>query len=140
MEKSEEKIIFKGKYFYALGKRKTAAAKVRVYPKGKGRIFVNEKTIDDFFPIQELRSVIKQPLSLVENGSSYDISVKVLGGGVKGQAEATRLGIAKALLDMDKDLKPVLKKNGLLTRDSRKKERKKPGLKKARRAPQWAKR
>lgn len=140
MEKSDEKINFKGKYFYALGKRKTAAAQVRVYPKGKGRIFINEKSIADFFPIQELRSVIKQPLSLVENGSSYDVSVKVLGGGVKGQAEATRLGIAKALVDMDKDLKLVLKKSGLLTRDSRKKERKKPGLKKARRAPQWAKR
>lgn len=140
MTGKEEEIIFKGKYFYALGKRKNAVARVRLYPKGKGRILVNEREVDEYFGRPELVANVKKPLLLVENGDSYDISVRVAGGGYKGQTDAVKLGIARALVDMDKDLKSVLKKSSLLTRDSRKKERKKPGLKKARRAPQFSKR
>jgi small subunit ribosomal protein S9 len=140
MTGKEEEIIFKGKYFYSLGKRKNAVARVRLYPKGKGRILVNGHEVDKYFGRPELVANVKKPLLLVENGDSYDISVRVLGGGYKGQTDAVKLGIARALVDMDKDLKSVLKKSSLLTRDSRKKERKKPGLKKARRAPQFSKR
>lgn len=140
MDKSEEKVIFKGKYYSALGKRKTAVAKVRLYPKGKGRIFINDKDLTIFFPTQELQNITKKPLSQAASAGSFDIVVKVFGGGFRGQAEAIRLAISRALVDIDKDLKPVLRKSGLLTRDARKKERKKPGLKKARRAPQWQKR
>ncbi len=131
---------FKGKYFAAIGKRKNAVAKVRFYPKGKGRFIVNDKSVEQYFPRQELLINVKKPLSLTAKSESYDLVVKVSGGGYKGQTDAIRLGIARALVGMDRDLRPVLKKSLLLTRDSRKKERKKPGLKKARRAPQWQKR
>ncbi len=140
MTGKEEILEFKGKYYAAIGKRKNAVAKVRLYPKGKGRFLVNDRAEINYFPRQELLLNIKKPLSLVDKSDQFDISVKVSGGGFKGQADAIRLGIARALVDMDKDIRPVLKKSNLLTRDSRKKERKKPGLKKARRAPQWQKR
>ncbi len=140
MEKKEEKNIFKGKYYYANGKRKTAIAKVRLYPKGKGRIFVNDKELIEYFPSKDFQAILKEPLFDIAGYEKFDLSIKIIGGGIRGQVEAVRLGIAKALVDMDRDVKPVLKKKGLLTRDARKKERKKPGLKKARRAPQWAKR
>ncbi len=131
---------FKGKYFYGVGKRKTAIATVRLYPKGKGVVVVNEKEVDKYFPTPEIVAIATSPLREVEGEEKFDLSIKVKGGGFEGQAEAVRHGIAKALLDMDYNLKPVLKAQGFLTRDARIKERKKPGLKKARRAPQWQKR
>lgn len=140
MSVKEEIFEFKGKYYAAIGKRKNAVAKVRLYPKGKGRFFVNDKDVDVYFPRQELLLNIKKPLTLIDKSELFDISVKVSGGGFKGQADAIKLGIARAMVDMDKDIRPILKKSNLLTRDSRKKERKKPGLRKARRAPQWQKR
>lgn len=138
--KKEEIIEFKGKYYAAIGKRKNAVAKVRLYPKGKGRFIINGKDIKIYFPREELLLNINKPLTLVDKSENFDIMVKVSGGGFKGQADAIKLGIARALVDMDKDLRPTLKKLNLLTRDSREKERKKAGLKKARRAPQWQKR
>ncbi len=140
MSVKENTLEFKGKYYAAIGKRKNAIAKVRLYPKGKGRFFVNNKEVEKYFPRQELLLNIKKPLALVDESEHFDVVVKVSGGGFKGQADAIKLGIARAMVDMDKDLRPVLKKYNLLTRDSRIKERKKPGLKKARRAPQWQKR
>lgn len=140
MDKKEEQLVFKGKYSYAVGKRKDAIAKVRLYVKGKGRIVINDRQLENYFPRLELRLNLQKPLELTGKTDSYDISAVVSGGGYQGQSDAIRLAIAKSLVDMDKDVKPVLKKAGLLTRDSRVKERKKPGLRKARRAPQWQKR
>jgi len=140
MIKNEEKIAFKGKYYYALGKRKTSQASVRIYPKGQGRIFVNNFVADNYFRTKELQAVALSPLREVEGSAKFDLSIKVSGGGQQGQAEAIRHGVAKAAVEMERSLKPALKKLGYITRDARKKERKKPGLKKARRAPQWAKR
>jgi small subunit ribosomal protein S9 len=127
-------------YFESTGRRKTSTARVRVYihSKKNNEIVINDKSISDFFDIAELQSKAIAPLKLISKG--VDISVKVQGGGITGQAEATQLGIARALVKFDPELKKQLKDQGFLTRDPRKKERKKPGLKKARRAPQWAKR
>lgn len=127
------------KYHYACGKRKTSIASVRLIEEGSGKIVVNETPIDDYFH-GVLIGLIKAPLKLVGKGKDYDISVKVEGGGKASQADAVRHGISKALVQADLVNRPVLKKAGFLIRDSRIKERKKPGLKKARRAPQWAKR
>lgn len=129
----------KGHYFYATGKRKTSIARVRLYEKGKGDILVNERALTDYF-FGTLVSGIKSPLKLSNTLKSFDIEVKVVGGGVHSQADAVCHGISKALLEYDPALRQVLKKAGLLTRDSRVKERKKFGLRGARRAPQWAKR
>jgi len=128
------------RYYYGLGKRKTALAKVRLYEKGSGEFTVNDKPITEYFPIVDLQETAKAPLKVTNNVKVFDISVVTRGGGVNGQAEAVRLGITRALIDFDPDLKSALKKEGYLTRDSRMKERKKPGLKGARRAPQWSKR
>jgi small subunit ribosomal protein S9 len=128
------------KYYYGLGKRKTAIAKVRLYEKGKGEITVNEKTVSEFFPIPSLVETLSAPLKVTGNEKAFDVTVVTVGGGINGQAEAVQLGIARALLVFDAELKTVMKKEGFLTRDSREKERKKPGLKRARRAPQWSKR
>lgn len=130
---------FSGKYYYACGKRKTAVARVRLY-KGTGKIIVNDQDIKQYLTIKDLLEVIRAPLALSKKEKDFDISAKVTGGGPAGQAEAIRHGIAKALLEYDADLRPPLKKAGYLTRDSRTKERKKYGLKRARRAPQWSKR
>lgn len=129
-------------YFYGLGKRKTAIAQVRIYPveKAEKGILVNEKKIDDYFTIARHQEAAKSPLALAGQEVKFDVSAKVSGGGVNAQAEAVRLGIARALVKFDAELKKALRANGYLTRDSRIVERKKPGLKKARRAPQWAKR
>ncbi|MBD3270582.1 30S ribosomal protein S9 [Candidatus Peregrinibacteria bacterium] len=127
-------------YYYGLGKRKTAVARVRLYKNGKGELTVNEKTGKTYFPVKELLEVINSPLKLTSLAKKFDISVKVDGGGSTAQADAIRHGIARALLDFDGELRPTLKKAGFLTRDSRTKERKKPGLKRARRAPQFSKR
>ena len=128
----------KGRYYYAHGKRKTSIARVRLY-EGKGEIIVNEHPLNDYF-FGTLIGKIKAPLKLVDMLKRFDITVKVVGGGVSSQADAVRHGIAKALIVFDPALRANLKKAGLITRDSRIKERKKFGLHRARRAPQWSKR
>lgn len=131
---------FKGKFIYAVGRRKTAVAQIRLYRNGTGIISVNDKKMSQYFSENELSTILIQPLKLTGNIKNLDFSIIVRGGGKRGQAEAARHGIARALLIFDKNLRPTLKTKGLVTRDARKKERKKPGLKKARRAPQWSKR
>ena len=127
-------------YFYGTGRRKTAVARVRLMP-GTGTFTVNGKTAQDYFGGRQLNQIIiEQALRLVNRLGQYNVSVKVVGGGVSGQAGAVRHGISRALIQADETLRPVLKKNGLLTRDARAKERKKPGLKRARKAPQYTKR
>ncbi len=127
------------KYYYATGKRKSAVARVRLM-KGKGEITINDKPVKEFFSVKENVGLIEFPLKLTGGLGSFDITVKVSGGGENGQAEAVRHGISKALVESDPNTKTVLKKEGLLTRDSRTKERKKFGLKRARKAPQFSKR
>ena len=138
--KTEEKAPtkFSGRYHYANGKRKTSVARVRMY-EGKGKFIVNEKPIEEYF-FGDLIGNVKSPLKLVNLQKRFDLSIKVEGGGVSSQADAVRHGIAKALLEFDPALRSQLKKAGLLTRDSRVKERKKFGLHRARRAPQFSKR
>ncbi len=131
---------FNGKYHYANGKRKTSVARVRLYEKGQGRIVINEQPYRKYLTVKEAYDVVQTPLRLTDHLKNFDISVKVKGGGMSAQAEATRHGISKALVTFDPELRGTLKKAGLLTRDSRIKERKKCGLKKARRAPQFSKR
>ena len=129
----------KGKYFYANGKRKTAVAKVRLYS-GKGEIIVNNKPAKEYFSVKTLIGLIKTPFKLTGTNGKFDVTVQVEGGGSIAQAEAVRHGISKGLVVADATNKPTLKKAGLLTRDSRTKERKKFGLKRARKAPQFSKR
>jgi small subunit ribosomal protein S9 len=127
-------------YFYGTGRRKSAVARVRVY-KGTGKITVNNKDINEYFGLETLKVIVKQPLAISKTEGQFDIICRVGGGGVSGQAGAIRLGIARALLQYDtENLRPILKAAGFLTRDSRMKERKKYGLKAARRAPQFSKR
>jgi small subunit ribosomal protein S9 len=128
------------KYFQTIGRRKRAIAQVRLFPGGSGKITVNSKDFKDYFPIESLRTRILAPLVQVGKTESVDITVRVLGGGSTGQSDAMRLGIARALVKSDETLKTVIKSNGFLTRDARKKERKKFGLRGARRAKQWRKR
>lgn len=125
--------------FRGTGRRKTSIARVRLVP-GNGKITINERDIDDYFGLETLKLIVRQPLVLTETTARYDVLVNVEGGGLAGQAGAIRHGIARALLEVDKDLRPAVKKAGFLTRDSRMKERKKYGLKAARRAPQFSKR
>ena len=132
--------MFEGKpYFYGTGRRKSSVARVRLY-QGTGKITINERDIDDYFGLETLKVIVRQPLVLTENADKYDVVCRVAGGGVTGQAGAIRHGIARALLQADAELRPELKKAGFLTRDPRMKERKKFGLKGARRAPQFSKR
>jgi small subunit ribosomal protein S9 len=127
-------------YFYGTGRRKSAVARVRLYP-GNGQIIVNGKTPEDYFGGRHVyRQMIAQPLDLTDNTARFNVTVKVLGGGVTGQAGAVRHGLARALVQADGNFRSVLKKAGLLVRDPRVKERKKPGLKRARKAPQYTKR
>jgi len=126
-------------YFYATGRRKTAVARVRLYP-GEGAIVINGKPCEEIFSQTRLRKIIQQPLSVTDSIDKYSISIKVVGGGPAGQTGAIQLGIARALLVADNSLRPVLKRQGLLTRDSRIKERKKYGLVRARKAKQYTKR
>ena len=121
------------------GRRKSAVARVRLVP-GEGKIIINKRDVEEYIPFETLREVIKQPLKLTQTLGSYDVLVNVQGGGFTGQAGAIRHGIARALLQVDPDFRPTLKQVGLLTRDPRMKERKKYGLKGARRAPQFSKR
>lgn len=132
-------VIFNGKYTEAVGRRKRAIARVRMYP-GKGQIIINERAMEAFFGTAKLRETVRQALKTVGRPESFDISIYVVGGGTTGQAEAIRMGIARCLLKEDADIKTTLKKDGLLTRDSRRRERKKPGKLSARRSPQWSKR
>lgn len=133
-------MTFTGKYHYANGKRKTSVARVRLYEKGQGRIVINGKPYRKYLTIKETFDLVKTPLKMTNNDKNFDISVVVKGGGTHAQAEAIRHGITKALILADPLTRPTLKKAGLLTRDSRVKERKKYGLKRARRAPQFSKR
>jgi len=126
-------------YFYGTGRRKESVARVRVYP-GTGKITVNDRDIDDYFGLETLKLIVRQPLVLTGTKEKFDIVCRVNGGGVTGQAGAIRHGIARALLLFDIELRPALKKAGFLTRDPRMKERKRYGLKGARRAPQFSKR
>ncbi len=126
--------------FWGTGRRKKAIARVRLIPAGTGTIVVNERSFENYFPQAVLRYDIQQPLTLLGAEGKYDVIVNVFGGGYTGQAGAIRLGIARALLQAEPDSRPALKKAGFLTRDPRVKERKKYGLKKARRAPQFSKR
>ena len=126
-------------YFYGTGRRKQSVARVRVYS-GTGKITINGRDIDDYFGLETLKLVVRQPLTVSEIEGKFDIVVRVGGGGVSGQAGAIRHGLSRALLQYDENLRGVLKKNGFLTRDPRMKERKKYGLKAARRAPQFSKR
>lgn len=129
----------KVKYYYGTGRRKHSVARVRVYP-GSGNITINGRSIDEYFGLETLKLIVRQPLNLTETTDKFDIVCTVTGGGVTGQAGAIRHGLSRALLVYDPELRPVLKKAGFLTRDPRMKERKKYGLKAARRAPQFSKR
>ena len=132
--------MFEGKpYFYGTGRRKSSVARVRVY-NGTGKITINERDIDDYFGLETLKVIVRQPLALTGNTDKFDVVCRVTGGGVTGQAGAIRHGISRALLQVSDELRPELKKAGFLTRDPRMKERKKYGLKGARRAPQFSKR
>ncbi len=126
-------------YVEAVGRRKTATARVRLYP-GSGEIVVNDKPMDVYFGRALDQMILRQPLAMTGTEASYNISVHVSGGGEGGQAAAVRLGIARALSASDSNLRSPLKAAGFLTRDARAKERKKPGLKRARKAPQYTKR
>ena len=126
-------------YFYGTGRRKTAVAQVRLLP-GNGAIIINGTPYEELYPRLEHRRTIVQPLLVTESATEYNVVVKVAGGGVSGQSDAISHGIARALVRANESLKPVLRQNGLLTRDSRAKERKKAGLKRARKAPQYTKR
>ncbi|MDW0110025.1 30S ribosomal protein S9 [Sporosarcina gallistercoris] len=125
--------------YIGTGRRKSSTARVRLVP-GEGKIIINKRDAEDYVPFETLREIIKQPLVTTDTLGSYDIHVNVNGGGYTGQAGAIRHGVARALLTVDPDFRPALKAAGLLTRDPRMKERKKPGLRGARRAPQFSKR
>ncbi len=126
-------------YFYGTGRRKKSIARVRVYP-GTGKIIINDREIDDYFGLETLKLIVRQPLTLTDTTEKFDVICRVTGGGVTGQAGAIRHGLARALVQSSEELRPLLKKAGFLTRDPRMKERKKYGLKGARRAPQFSKR
>ena len=131
---------FQGAYYYGTGRRKTAVARVRLYPSSDGLIMVNGRNADEYFPRETLMQMIRSPLRALELNNRFSISVRVVGGGVSGQAGAVRHGIARALVRADEEFRSTMRKNGFLTRDSRMKERKKYGLKRARKAPQYTKR
>ena len=126
-------------YFYGTGRRKSSVARVRLLP-GSGNVTINGRTMDEYFGLETLRMLVRQPMELTGTMGKYDVIVNVVGGGVSGQAGAIRHGITRALIESDETLKTVLKKAGFVTRDPRMKERKKYGLKAARRAPQFSKR
>ena len=130
----------KKKYFYGTGRRKSSVARVRVYENGTGSIIINGRDIDEYFGLETLKLIVRQPLATTDTLGKVDVVVSVAGGGVSGQAGAIRHGIARALLEVDASYRPALKSAGFLTRDPRMKERKKYGLKAARRAPQFSKR
>lgn len=126
-------------FYYGTGKRKTSVARTRIYT-GSGQIVVNDKPMDVYFPRPTLQMIVRQPLTAAKMLDTFDIRINVVGGGMTGQAEAVRHGIARALLQYDNELRPIMKKAGFLTRDPRKKERKKYGLRGARARFQYSKR
>ena len=126
-------------YFYGTGRRKKSIARVRIYP-GTGAITINKRDIDDYFGLETLKLIVNQPYEVTDTVGKFDLVCTVVGGGISGQAGAIRHGLAKALLQADESYRPALKKAGFLTRDPRMKERKKYGLKAARRAPQFSQR
>ena len=132
-------IVFQGKYTESIGRRKRAIARIRLYS-GKGEVVVNGKALTEYFGTEKLRNTVKQAFVTVGRSDSFNVSAKVEGGGITGQAEAIRLGIARCLVKENEELRTTLKKAELLSRDSRKRERKKPGKRGARRSPQWSKR
>jgi len=125
--------------YYGTGRRKNSVARVYLVP-GDGKITVNARDIEEYFDKETLKMIVRQPLEATETVGRFNVSAKVIGGGTSGQAGAIRMGIARALLEADEEYRPVLKRNGFLTRDPRMKERRKYGLKKARKAPQFSKR
>ena len=129
----------KNTVFYGTGRRKSSVARVRLVP-GKGNVTINKRDLDDYFGLETLKVIVRQPLTLTDTAAKFDVIANVNGGGFTGQAGAIRHGIARALLEVDAEYRGALKKAGFLTRDPRMKERKKYGLKAARRAPQFSKR
>ena len=127
-------------YVYGTGRRKCSIARVRLYPNGTGKITINGRDIDEYFGLETLKLVVRQPLMAIDAVEKFDVVITVTGGGVSGQAGAIRHGLSRALLNISADYRPILKKAGFLTRAPRMKERKKYGLKAARRAPQFSKR
>ena len=140
MEKENKTAELKGKYIFAIGRRKSAVAQARLYKSGKGVVMVNNKKLTEYFPVAGYNQLVLTPLKLAGLEGQVDCLIIVRGGGKRGQAEAARHGISRALVKLDKEIKPALKAAKLLTRDARVKERKKPGLKRARKAEQWQKR
>jgi small subunit ribosomal protein S9 len=128
------------KYFEAVGRRKTSTARVRITPSDKMSYVINDRSLDAYFPTLALQNNVTAPITTSKPAEKFSISVKVVGGGISSQSEAVRHGIARALLEYDKELRGSLKKSGYLKRDPRAKERRKFGLKKARKSPQWSKR
>ncbi|MBI4134902.1 MAG: 30S ribosomal protein S9 [Candidatus Sungbacteria bacterium] len=143
-EESEAELHFEipktDRYFEAVGRRKTAIARVRLFTKGDMGVLVNDRPFETYFPTMELQKIVEDPLKRMKSEGRFRVSIRVKGGGVHAQAEAVRMGIARALTIFNPEFRKRLKKAGFLTRDSRMVERKKFGLKKARRAPQWQKR
>lgn len=139
MEKTKTKKS-DSKYFEAKGRRKTSVARVRLFGGGESSILVNDKKLESYFPTKELQGIVGEPLKKIKIEKKFKISAKIKGGGIHSQAEALRHGISRALIKFNPDFRKFLKKEGFLTRDSRMKERRKFGLKKARKAPQWSKR
>jgi small subunit ribosomal protein S9 len=139
-EKKVPKVKKTAKYYEGVGKRKTATARVRIFSQGEKNFLVNEKLLDKYFPIPQLQQISLSSLEIMDLLGKFGVSVKVKGGGLNAQAEAIRNGMAKALVVFNPDFRKKLKKAGFLTRDPRMRERKKFGLKRARRAPQWSKR
>jgi len=127
-------------YYYGTGRRKTAVARVRLIKDGKGDGMVNDRDMKEYFPLKEQIETINSPFKMTSTGKKFDLSIRVAGGGINAQADAVRHGISRALLEHNDAFRQVLKKAGFLTRDARVKERKKPGLRRARRAPQFSKR
>lgn len=134
----EEKTV--GKYIIGLGRRKEATAQVRLFAGGQGQISVNERQLNEYFPLEIQQRRIMSPFAATGTEGQFDVTVRVVGGGIQGQAESVRLGIARALVKSNEDFRTTLRKSGFLTRDARKKERKKYGKRSARRSPQWSKR
>ena len=135
-----KKVVKKKVQYWGTGRRKKAIARVRIIPGGNGNIVINKRGIDDYFALETLKFIVRQPLTLTETLDKFDVAVNVNGGGTTGQAGAIRHGIARALCEADAAYRPALKAAGFLTRDPRMKERKKYGLHKARKAPQFSKR
>ncbi len=136
----EKKVPEKPKYFEAIGRRKTSTARVRLFTQGKTGILVNERPFTEYFKVKALQQVVEEPIEKLKVAEKFGLTIKVKGGGMTGQSEACRHGIARALVELNPYFRKRLKKLGFLTRDPRMRERKKPGLKRARRAPQWSKR